>query len=157
MPILRPTSPQLLLKVWGLRQSRWAHSGKVIKDGSFANPQKHRLSLLEELFPEEIENRKSHELGNRSKRKSIPRLRLPNVDEIDRFYQDDHAVDPIQRDGMSRVAFMERDSLRQWNLAVLVMRRASKSLVERDFRRIAPKGQHIDDWKGPGDILKGIE
>ncbi|MCJ1261358.1 hypothetical protein MMC22_001222 [Lobaria immixta] len=51
---------------------------------------------------------------------------------------------------------MERDSLRQFNLAVLVIRRASKSLVESDFRRIAPKGQHIDDWKGPGDILKVI-
>lgn len=53
-------------------------------------------------------------------------------------------------------AFVERDSLRQWNISVLVIRRASRSLIESDFRRVAPKGRHIDDWKGLGDILRGI-
>lgn len=53
-------------------------------------------------------------------------------------------------------ALVERDSLRQWNISVLVIRRASRSLIESDFRRVAPKGQHIDDWKALGDILRGI-
>lgn len=159
MLILRLTPSQLLLPVWGRRQSnplRWVHYRKVTKDASTAKPQKHHLSLLEELFPEEIDNRKSHQVGSQSKERSIPRLPLPTVNEADPLYQDDYTDRLIQHDGLSRVAFMERDSLRQLNLAVLVIRRASKSLVESDFRRIAPKGQHIDDWKGPGDILKGI-
>ena len=44
---------------------------------------------------------------------------------------------------------------RLWDLAILVLSRASSSLLNDDFRRIAPRGHHIDDWKGPGDILKG--
>lgn len=159
MPILRPTPPQLPLPRCGLRQSlplHWVQNRKVTKEASTAKTQKHKLSLFEELFPEEIDNHRSHQVGSRSNEEPIPRLPLPNVDEVDRLYQDDRTEGRIQHDGISRVAFMERDSLRQWNLAVLVLRRASKSLVESDFRRIAPKGQHINDWKGPGDILKGI-
>lgn len=159
MPILRPTLPQLLLPFCGLGQSnplRWVHNRKVIKEASTSKPQKHQLSLFEELFPEEIDHHKSHQEGSRGIDKTIPRLPLPNVDEVDRLYPGNRTEGRVQYDGSSRVAFMERDSLRQWNLAVLVIRCASKSLVESDFRRIAPKGQHIDDWKGPGDILKGI-
>lgn len=158
MPILRLTPLQLLLPRCGLRQSislHWVQNRKVTKEASTAKPQKHQLSLFEELFPEEIDNHKSHQVGSRSKEEPIPRLPLPNVDEVDRPYQDDRTEGQVQHDGIPREDFMERDSLRQWNLAVLVIRRASKSLVESDFRRIAPKGQHIDDWKGPGDILKG--
>lgn len=159
MPNLWSTLPQLLLSVWGLRQSnslRWIHKRKVNGEVLTAKPQKHQLSLFEELFPEEINNRNFQEVGSRSKEKSVPRLRLPNVDEIDRLYQDGPTEGRTQHDGMSREAFMERDSLRQGNPAVLITRRASKSLAESDFRRIAPNGQHIHDWKGPGDILKGM-
>ncbi|MCJ1470917.1 hypothetical protein MMC07_009565 [Pseudocyphellaria aurata] len=132
------------------------HKRTLYGEVSTAKPQKNQLSLFEELFPEEIDNYKFQQVGNRSKEKSVPRLRLPNVDEIDRLYQDGPTEGRTQHDGMSIEAFMERDSLRQGNLAVLIIRRASKSLVQSDFRRIAPKGQHIHDWKGPGDILKVI-
>jgi len=37
----------------------------------------------------------------------------------------------------------------------MVLRNASKSLSENDFRRVVPKGRHIEGWKGQGDIMKG--
>ena len=159
MPALRPTPHQLLSPLLGLRQSnplRRGHNRLVTKGASTAKPQKHQLSLLEELFPEEIDNRKSHQVESRSEENPIPRLPLPNVDEVNQLYQKDRTEGRIQQDGISRAALMERDSLRQWNLAVLVIRRASKSLVESDFRRIALQSRQLIDCKAPGEILKGM-
>ncbi|KAL9615280.1 MAG: hypothetical protein Q9167_000251 [Letrouitia subvulpina] len=48
------------------------------------------------------------------------------------------------------------DAYRNWDLAVLVGGKLSKSLTDNDFRRIAPKGRHIDGWTGVGDILKSM-
>lgn len=106
------------------------------------------LSLLEELFPEEVQRKR-----NRSRAKElqhIPRLPLSTLTE------ETHEGPNLVRGGKYLEAFVERDSSRQWNISVLVIRRASRSLIESDFRRVAPKGQHIDDWKGLGDILRGI-
>ncbi|KAI9681499.1 MAG: hypothetical protein M1817_002783 [Caeruleum heppii] len=39
---------------------------------------------------------------------------------------------------------------------ILLLRYASKNLVETDFRRIVPRGEHIAAWKGAGDFLQVI-
>lgn len=40
--------------------------------------------------------------------------------------------------------------------SVLVMRNVSKNLVDDDFRRIIPKGKHVEGWTlEQGDIIKG--
>lgn len=40
-------------------------------------------------------------------------------------------------------------------VAVLVFHNASPSLTEADFRRIIPRGKHIEEWIIDGEILKG--
>jgi len=108
------------------------HQGPKNQEPRYQEPKHHELSLFEELFPEEV---KKH---------------LNEVDDEDGYTLGQGR--PIgHTESASRAAF------RQWNLAVLIIQRASKSLIESDFRRIAPKGQHIEDWKGPGDPLKGVD
>ncbi len=152
MPILLPSVSSSAWKIRQLLpQLRWLHSRKGGASKVDAPPPLQGLSLLDELFPEEIKDART--APKKSKRTPrIPRLPLPNLDEEG----GNHAADRYFLDGQrSFAAFVNRDSLRQWNLSVLIIRRASKSLIESDFRRIAPKGQHINDWKGPGDILQG--
>ena len=106
-----------------------------------------KLSLLKELFPEEV--RKG---GYRDTNvQNVPRLRLPEVDErSERFdYRSGREAMQIRRVTSGAAA----NAFRQEQVAVLLLATGSKSLVESDFRRIAPKGRHID-WTGLGDILK---
>lgn len=117
--------------------------------GGGGDPPSPDLSLLEELFPEEVQKKRSRFPAKELQH--IPRLPLSTLTE------ETHEGGPnVVRGGKHLEAFVERDSLRQWNISVLLIRRASRSLIESDFRRVSPKGQHIDDWKGPGDILRGI-
>lgn len=147
MPILRILAPSILSLACHSRLLppilRRLHNG-----GGGVPPPAPDLSLLEELFPEEVQKkrRRSPTKGEQH----IPRLPLSTLTEEN---PEGHNV---VRGGKHLEALVERDSLRQWNISVLVIRRASRSLIESDFRRIAPKGQHIDDWKGFGDILRGI-
>jgi hypothetical protein len=110
-----------------------------------------QLSLLEELFPEEIGKATSSDSSDESD-EAIPRLPPLEFEDEDELY-DDAQNRLSEEDQMARVA--SKDALHQWNLAVLVINRASKSLSEGDFRRIAPRGQHISEWRGLGDFLKG--
>lgn len=116
--------------------------------GGGGDPPSPDLSLLEELFPEEVQKKRNR--FSAKELQHIPRLPLSTLTD------ETHECPNVLRGGKQLEAFVERDSLRQWNISVLVIRRASRSLIESDFRRVAPKGQHIDDWKGLGDILRGI-
>lgn len=147
MPILRYLPPS--------RLSQACHSRllppilrQLHNSGRGGVPPSPDLSLLEELFPEEVQKNRSRPLAKGLQH--IPRLPLSTLTE------ETHEGSNVAREGKHLEAFVERDSLRQWNISVLVIRRASRSLIESDFRRVAPKGQHIDDWKGLGDILRGI-
>ena len=115
-------------------------------------PPSRKLSLLEELFPEEVHRNGGRDSRFHNRTADVPRLPLPEVDDpLERFEHDpDRESVPPKR--VSKIA--AANAFRQQQLAVLSLGTASKSLVESDFRRIAPKGQHIDNWTGPGDILK---
>lgn len=108
-------------------------------------PPVEKKSLFDELFSEQIkETGKSIE---------IPRLPLSDIDHLDPL--------PLHQQTRKKLAnklteAAAQRSVKQWNPAVLVLSRASKSLVDTDFRRVAPKGRHIGEWTGPGDILKVI-
>lgn len=39
---------------------------------------------------------------------------------------------------------------------LLVLRDASISLTESDFRRLVPRGKYIKEWKGAGNIERGV-
>lgn len=147
MPILRLLPPSILSPACHSRLVppilRRLHNG-----GGGVPPSAPDLSLLEELFPEEVQKKRCR--SPTEGQQQIPRLPLSTLTEEN---PEGHNV---VRGGKHLEALVERDSSRQWNISVLVIRRASRSLIESDFRRIAPKGQHIDDWKGLGDILRGI-
>ena len=159
MPTLRLAQPIFHLSscsLGHLRQLRWVHdtSLRALRRADHptlqasTKPEKPRkeLSLLEELFPEEIKKSANGDAGEKSRNDNPPRLPLSDFD-------DEHAQAQAQRKLMTRAASV--DAFRQSNMTVLLLTRASKSLVEGDFRRIAPKGKHIKEWRGPGDILEG--
>lgn len=112
--------------------------------------------MLEELFPEEV-----HKDGDQYPKcqddvQNVPRLPLPEIDDISEGF--DYDFDRERAQPKSVANKPAATAFRQQQLAVLSLDTSSKSLIESDFRRIAPKGQHIDDWTGPGDILKsGVE
>ena len=115
-------------------------------------PPSRNLSLLEELFPEDVHRDGGRNPGFLNRTADVPRLPLPEVDNPSERSEHDPDGERVQPKRVSKTA--AANAFRQQQLAVLSLGTASKSLIESDFRRIAPKGQHIDNWTGPGDILK---
>ena len=115
-------------------------------------PPSRNLSLLEELFPDDVQRDGGRNLRLHNRTADVPRLPLPEVDDPSERSEHDPDRKRVQPKRVSKIA--AANAFRQQQLAVLSLGTASKSLIESDFRRIAPKGQHIDNWTGPGDILK---
>lgn len=113
-----------------------------------AHPENLQRSLFDELFPESTQT-KTNQLNGRSTNLEIDDLTLLG------FAKDVEGPTPSIGNKLHAAESVTVAPHRLWDLAILVLSRASKSLLETDFRRIAPRGHHIDDWKGPGDILKG--
>ncbi|KAI4163903.1 MAG: hypothetical protein LQ342_002400 [Letrouitia transgressa] len=108
------------------------------------------LSLHEELFPEEANLISDTQPASATKNTQFSHL--PRLDA-------GLAEKPQSHDGsrQSEAALAaSKDAYRNWDLAVLVGGKLSRSLTDNDFRRIAPKGRHIEGWTGVGDILKII-
>lgn len=117
------------------------------------SPVRPELSLFEELFPEEAEKNETKESADDTKVPALPKLVLPGIDVGDGGFEDGYVKRRKAEEETAKIA--STDAYRHWNLAILVLQVASPSLVESDFRRIAPKGQHLRDWVGPGDIFRG--
>ena len=115
-------------------------------------PQK--VSLFEELFPEETRKKADSSHNIEEKTHDVPRLPLPEVGEGLQEHHEDLDRNRVRSAQMTSQATVA--AFRQEKLAVLVLQIASKSLVESDFRRVAPKGKHIAHWTGPGELLKGM-
>lgn len=158
MLISRPLVAQCLR--WDLRalcHSRLLHKSRKGADSlkkfrASQPPPSQKPSLLEELFPEEVKRDGGQDSNFHENVQNMPRLPLPEVDDSSEGskYGSNRANAQPQR--VTKV--VAENALRQQQIAVLSLDSGSKSLIESDFRRIAPKGQHIDDWTGPGDILK---
>lgn len=113
-----------------------------------------KVSLFEELFPEETQKREDCTLHIEDKYHDVPRLPLPEVGE---GLEENHSDLERSRVRSGQVASQATaEAFRQEKLAVLVLQIASKSLIESDFRLVAPKGEHIARWTGPGELLKGM-
>lgn len=111
-----------------------------------------KLSLVEELFPEEVPKNSHQNSEVYDDGQKVPRLPLPEVEDFQEDFEHESDRERSQPRRVTKAA--ATNAFRQQQLAVLSLEEGSKSLIESDFRRIAPKGQHIDDWTGPGDILK---
>ena len=116
-------------------------------------PVRPELSLFEELFPDEVGKNGIKESADDTKVPAFPKLIMPGIDVDDGDFEDGYVKRRKAEDETAKIA--STDAYRHWNLAILVLQVASPSLVESDFRRIAPKGQHLRDWVGPGDIFRG--
>lgn len=117
-------------------------------DGRGEEPPARHKSLFDEIFPEESENPttstdRDHDVIE------IPRLPLSDLDHFSR-----RSGEP-QKSATELTEVPDQAVVRQWNPALLVVSRASKSLFDADFRRIASAGCHAGEWTGPGDLLKG--
>ncbi|KAI4170790.1 MAG: hypothetical protein LQ343_004679 [Gyalolechia ehrenbergii] len=116
---------------------RWSHGPRraLTNSGRIKGLQAGKVSLFDELFLEE--NKQDHDLVE------IPRLPLSDIDHLGSF-----PFHPKSRKQLANklTQTAAHGSVKQWNPAVLVLSRASKSLVDADFRRVAPKGRHIGEW-----------
>lgn len=149
---LRRQEPKLLeLRHHEPKNRKPRHQEPKNHEPRYREPKRGELSLFEELFPEEVKKPLNPGQGANSTGQRIPRLPLPDLDGVE---EDGYTIGQGRPNDLTEAA--SRAAFRQWNLAVLIIQRASRSLIESDFRRIAPKGQHIEDWKGPGDPLKGV-
>lgn len=118
----------------------------------FKRVRKSKMSLFEELFPEEASKHSASEKDLKPQYPDIPKLSLPILDGDESFgneYMRGRITDSDKAKAASQSAFQF------WNPSILVLQVASPSLIDSDFRRIAPKGQHISEWTGPGDYFKG--
>ena len=117
-------------------------------------PVQKELSLLEQLFPEEakIQSRASENSGKIQE--ELPRLPPPDLDELYESLEDNPGQTQLSTKLKTREA--TNNALRQQNTTILLLSRVSTSLCDADFRRIVPRGIHIEEWRGPGDILKVI-
>lgn len=145
-------STQMLSDLSGTPKDKINKPSKRRKRKKQKKPTEPNMSLFDELFPEDSDQAVAPDAVNEGE-EVIPRLSLVDFDDEDDFYNDaqnwKHSEDGrIERPNV-------KDALHERDLAVLVVNRASKSLIESDFRRLIPRGQHIGEWRGPGDILKG--
>ena len=108
--------------------------------------------MFEELFPEEVRRDDGQNTKSYGHAQEVPRLPLPEVDDFLDGFEPESNRETSEPQRVTKAAAV--NAFRQQQVAVLSLETGSESLVESDFRRIAPKGQHINHWTGPGDILK---
>ncbi|KAL8790573.1 MAG: hypothetical protein Q9195_006317 [Heterodermia aff. obscurata] len=126
-----------------------------LREEQMKSPAQPKVSLFEELFPDEAKVARAENPSAERKKRQLPELVLREIEGTDDVDLEDGYVKSHQsRDGTTEAA--SRDAIKHWNPAILVLEVASPSLTESDFRRIAPKGEHISGWVGPGDIFKVI-
>ncbi|KAK3673052.1 hypothetical protein LTR78_007163 [Recurvomyces mirabilis] len=138
------------------RRSEHERDGGTKSKGG-AEPKK-KPSLMEQLFPEET---KKHDEAEQNATREIPRLPLEKPATTIRRQR---SFSPLSGEstvssGTARGRHLETRYRQQDDQGeqptVLVLRNASKNLLEEDFRRIVPQGQHMEGWTlEQGDILK---
>ncbi|KAI9731090.1 MAG: hypothetical protein M1818_007947 [Claussenomyces sp. TS43310] len=134
-----------------------AEDSKLVQSnaGGKGHPERQqKLTLLQELFPEEAQK-----AGDLVKRESKPRNRretLPKefgwAKEWQTTSNDTNLPAPhtetsrkIDYDHMAR-GFDPQEMRRRRDASVLILSNASKNLAESDFLRLSPKGEHIEGW-----------
>ncbi|KAK5118088.1 hypothetical protein LTR62_004134 [Meristemomyces frigidus] len=115
---------------------------------------------MEQLFPEET---KKYDEAHRKAAREVPRLPLetPTVptssNPAKRKQRDTHTAPVDVLPARYRDAPARRHDAQGEQPTVLVLRNASKNLVEEDFRRLIPRGQHLEGWTlEQSDIIKII-
>jgi hypothetical protein len=108
-----------------------------------ANP-----SLFDELFPNQAS--KSPAQHSSSRERHVPRLSFDKSE----VGASDALADAVLTADTTKP---EPQWFGKWigRLGVLRLSGASQGLCENDFRRLTPRGKHIEEWQGKGQIQKG--
>ena len=114
------------------------------------NTSKAGKSLLEELFPEQIKDRQRLP-SERHKQQDPEALFDPPI--IDDFQEEFLPKSPPTENSAGEPTL--RAALND-KTTILVLEGGDANLSEVDFRRVAPKGWHIEEWRGREDPLKII-
>ncbi len=118
------------------------------------------ISLLEELFPTEAKRYRREREAVQKPEREVPRLLLSadmaDLDDPRGALKRVSRNQAILKNELRLKRLQHLRNFRRREISVLHLLNASKSLTEEDFRRIAPKGKHVEGWMGEGDILKGI-
>lgn len=141
------------------RRARDGRSGKTNNEDDDKQPTDKKPSLIEQLFPEES---KRYDEGKARRQREIPRLPLEMPVEgktptarVDRIAP--RLSEYESRRAMQKRREMEFQAKSNTQTSVLVLFNASKNLTKEDFRRLIPKGEHLDGWRmEQGDILNVI-
>jgi hypothetical protein len=104
-------------------------------------------SLLEELFPEA--NSTPQPRPVEKNRDQYPRLELPKSTPVVR-------PEVVERPRKLVEQAAESFQQRGEQIAVLQLTNCSTGLTEADFRRIIPKGKHLEGWRRDSDFYKVI-
>ncbi|KAI5269078.1 hypothetical protein E4T47_07295 [Aureobasidium subglaciale] len=160
--------PEMAPSLTGLRNASSKASKQKNGSGSNVSAKKEEVkkpSLMEELFPEEA--RPKTQASVRPKERDIPRLdiraslpkittprpeqRKPGEDtNKDNWWTRAEPTAPEQAQGNKQKQTIRVDG-------VLMLRNASKTLVEDDFTRLIPQGLHIEGWAlDQADIVKVV-
>lgn len=137
------------------RNRRRLEEGKrrleILNAGDYIEPEvpRRKPSLHEQLFPEEAQRQDVEVQPTRE----IPRLPLDTVKPDQPALQTRDEESHVPEGSLRLQRIMESQGEQT---AALVMRNASKNLVDDDFRRIIPKGKYVEGWTlEQGDIIKG--
>jgi hypothetical protein len=103
--------------------------------------------LLEELFPEVTHQAQP---ATPQRRDSYPKLDLPASDAIPHFRL---TLSDTRTDREKAIDAFQRSSE---PITVLQLSHCSTELTEADFRRLVPKGLHIEAWAREGEFYKII-
>ena len=121
------------------------------------NNEELKLSLLEELFPVEAKRAKRMMVGLTGRKgpykTEIDRLDPPEIEDSHNL--DETAEDDTKARSSAATQTASQASMRADYLTVLVHYGANPDLADADYQRVIPRGTHIQEWRGPGDIVKG--
>ena len=119
---------------------------KLASDAQDVSNEVSEQSLFEELFPEANSPPPSH---NSEKRDQYPKLDLPNPGPPVRG---EFVESPKSR----REQMIESFQKKREETTLLQLAHCSTELTEADFRRLIPKGKHIDTWRRDGEFYNII-
>ncbi|KAF2457922.1 hypothetical protein BDY21DRAFT_363516 [Lineolata rhizophorae] len=105
------------------------------------------LSLHEQFFPEFTQSKTSHAPHARE----VPRIPV----EVPRREQEP-PLEPQKVLEGNGLPWEKPFDIYKPQYAIVCVRNASPNLIEDDFRRLAPKGKHIEDWTALGELLRVI-
>ena len=126
---------------------------KGLERPSGGSQRKKSGSLLDEVFPSNDSQSQTGSI-NENELAEMPRLGLEHLMKDEEYKAPTKAQSEEEK--LRQFYKVERENLGK-EKGILLVRGLGPSLEEEDFRRLSPKGKHIEGWEHElGNILKGM-